>query len=473
MKLLLPDAGGNWVDYAVREGKPDLTLSPGVSPVREVYAAAHIVAREGYEHKPGRAVTRDDVDWERTLAFRHHLWDHGFGIAESMDTAQRGVEIGWGIASELLDRTLAEARKDPGRRRVIGGAGADHPEYVRDPKSASLDGVVGSYAAEINFIQERGGAAIIFPNTIIHDRFNDDPQAYQRFIRGIMDATSGPVYLHWLGEAFNSKMAKYWGYESIHEAAQKVVIPLMGEYGPLRRGSGQSRILGIKLSTLDQGFEEGFREAVRENGQIVLTGDDFNFAALIKGAGRYGDEGRVWSPRSGVEYPLGDYSHALLGIFDGIAPVAAKALQHLAQGEMEEYEQLMGATVPLSRQIFFRHNTRLTPYYKVGLGFLAYLNGHQDHYRMLGGIEKTVLTEEPAYFARVFELADKAGLLPDTEKSYNRLLEALDGMGLCDASDIRSRVGLTPKFEPVEPPPMQAHPPIPQDSVRRRLRRKA
>jgi hypothetical protein len=118
---------------------------------------------------------------------------------------------------------------------------------------------------------------------------------------------------------------------------------------------------------------------VRENGQIVLTGDDFNFAALIKGAGRYEDGGRVWSPRRGVEYPLGDYSHALLGIFDGIAPVAGKALQHLAQGEVEEYGQLMDATVPLSRQIFFRHNTRMTPYYKVGLGFLAYLNGHQDH----------------------------------------------------------------------------------------------
>ena len=380
-------------------------------PIREVYAAAHIVTRRDYNFNPGKSATVYDIDWEKTLRYREYLWSLGFGVAEAMDTAQRGNEVGWDVASRLLDMTLTAAKDDPAGRRVIGGAGAD---LVINPQTCSLEEVIDSYTHQIKYIQERGGTAIIFPNNILPERF-PIPNHYMQFIKGIAEKLDSPVYLHWLGKYFNPKMAKYWGFEDITKAAREVVLPLMTEHA--------DKIMGIKLSTLDQDFEEWFRQLIWKNGQAVLTGDDFNFTALIEGKDRYQANGKSWSPRPEIKYSVGDYSHALLGIFDGIAPVAAKALQHLAKNEVEKYRALMKKTETLSRHIFSINDPERVKYYKVGLVFLAYLNGHQDHFKLLGGIEAMM---DNLYLTNIFKLADQAGLLNDTRKAYTRYLRVIE-----------------------------------------------
>ncbi|MFH1550517.1 MAG: DUF993 family protein [Planctomycetota bacterium] len=410
------------MEYQPKTAPLDLTLEKGIEPIREVYAAAHIVASPDYKFEPGRAAAAGDIDWEATLAYRTCLWNLGFGVAEAMDTAQRGGETGWDVASILLENTLTAAKEDPANRAVIGGAGAD---LVKDSDSCSLSEVIDSYVQQINFIRERGGAAIIFPNDILPKRF-PDRKNYEEFLRGVMANVDGPVYLHWLGAAFNPNMANYWGFEDIDEAAKEVVVPLMERYNPLGRGVGESYIAGIKLSTLDPLFEEGLRKDIREFGQVVLTGDDLNFPELIAGKDRYRAEGKTWSPGRGRTYPLGDYSHALLGIFDGIAPVAAKALQYLAKGNREQYDKLMEGTVPLSRRIFSMGSPPLASNYKAGLVFLAYLNGHQDHFKLLGGIEEKV---DVSYLTETFILADQAGVLGNPQDAYERFRPVLRKAG--------------------------------------------
>ena len=381
--MMLPDAEGKLVPYQPRIQPLDLALDPNVPPVRAAYAAAHLVANPQFDAEAEGGITPDAVDWEATLAYREYLWSLGFGVAEAMDTAQRGAEIDWEVASVLLDLTLAKAREQPGRR-VIAGAAADS---VDDPATCTLTDVIDSYVAQARFIEQRGGQVILFPTPVLPERF-PEPEDYRELIRHIASRVEGPLYLHWLGRQFDARMAGYWGHADPCRAATEVVIPLMAEHA--------DKIKGIKLSLLDQQFEEWFRAQIRPHGQVVLTGDDLNFAQLIKGR----------------EAP-GDFSHALLGIFDAIAPVAAKALQHLARGETDDYDRLIGPTVQLSRHVF----APPTQYYKVGLVFLAYLNGHQNHFRMVGGIEGH---RSLRHLVALFGLADRAGVLADPADAYQR-----------------------------------------------------
>ncbi len=397
--LFLPDSKGHISPYQPRESRPELTLEPDIPPVRAAYAAAHVVANPVFDAENEGRITPDAIDWEATLAYREHLWSLGLSVAEAMDTAQRGTELNWDLASALLDLTLAKARGRP-ERRVIGGAGADS---VADPLTCSLNDVIDAYLTQVQFIQERGGEAILFPTPILPERF---PKAdhYREVIGTVAENISEPVYIHWLGRQFDSRIGRYWGYDDILQAATEVLLPLMAEHA--------DKIKGIKLSLLDPPFEEWLRRRLMAQGQVVLTGDDLNFAELLKGYGPVDAPVSTWSA-GGTEFSLGDFSHALLGVFDGVAPVAAKALQHLAKGDVDSYDRLMRPAVELSRHIF----ATPMPYYKVGLVFLAYLNGHQNHFRMVGGIEGH---RSLPHLVTLFKLAEQAGVLEDVQEAYER-----------------------------------------------------
>lgn len=397
--LLLPDSGGRITAYQPHAYAPDLALEPDIPPVRAAYAAAHVVSNPEFNTENEGRLTPKAIDWDATVAYREHLWSHGMGVAEAMDTAQRGSELGWDLASILLDLTLAKAREKPGRR-VIGGAAADS---VADPLTCRLTDVIDAYLEQVQFIQERGGEAILFPTPILPERF-PQPEHYREVIGTVAANVDEPIYIHWLGRQFDSRMERYWGYEDIRRAAAEVVLPLMAEHA--------GKIKGIKLSLLDPPFEEWLRRRLMAQGQVVLTGDDLNFGELLKGRDSVDAAVATWSA-GGTEFPLGDFSHALLGILDAIAPVAAKALQHLARGDADSYDRLMRPAEELSRHVF----AMPMQYYKVGLVLLAYLNGHQNHFRMVGGIEGH---RSLPHLVALFKLADRAGVLEDAQDAYER-----------------------------------------------------
>ena len=137
----------------------------------------------------------------------------------------------------------------------------------------------------------------------------------------------------------------------------------------------------------------------------MYTGDDFNYPELIEGDGE-------------------DHSDALLGIFDAIAPAASAALGRLASGDGPGFRDLLAPTLPLARHIF----AAPTRFYKTGLVFLAWLNGHQEHFVMVGGQQSA---RSIADLADTFRLADAAGLLRDPGLAASRMRQflAVNGLG--------------------------------------------
>lgn len=396
MRVHLPTTGGPLKQYRLL---PPLTATPvpGTRPRfnRIAYAAAHVVAKpvNGAAASPR---SPESIDWEATLRFRRHLWHLGFGIAEAMDTAQREL-LGWDNAARLLDLTLAEARAEPGRA-VIGGAGTDS---LASP-APTLRQVIDAYVMQAEFIHERGGRVILFP-TVLLPRHFPRPEHYVEVYRTVTREVSKPVFLHWLGEMFAPALQGYFPGDSFW-----------------RITADNPKVLGVKLSLLDRKEEEAIRRRLAAQGQVVLTGDDFNFPALIKG--RRGVLARRTFDFEGRTYPLEDYSHALLGIFDGIARVASRALVCLAQANLGEYDRLMAPTVALARHIF----KAPTQYYKAGLVFLAYLNGHQPHAHLLDDLERQ---RTITHYAMLFKLANAAGVLDDPEAAYQRFVPILRSAG--------------------------------------------
>jgi hypothetical protein len=355
---------------------------------RVVYAAAHIVADPFGETDPWR---RTAVDWDRTLAFRHHLWDLGFKIAEAMDTAQRGMGLDWAGARELIKRALAEARARPGADLACG-AGTDH----LDPSAAgSLADVVAAYEEQVGYVESQGGRAIMMASRALA-RLARAPEDYATVYDRVLSQASRPVILHWLGEMFDPALAGYWGADGF-EPAMRVVLDLIARH--------DTRIDGIKISLLDADKEIAMRRKLPPNVRMY-TGDDFNYAELIAGDGAH-------------------HSHGLLGIFDPIAPAAAAALGKLGAGDRAGYDAILTPTVALSRKIF----EAPTQYYKAGVVFLAWLNGFQDHFVMLGGMQSA---RAILHYAEVFRLADLAGLIVDPERAAKRMgaLLAVNGVGV-------------------------------------------
>ena len=382
--ISLPDMTGVLSDYALGEPSVFPMSGPPIR-VRSVYAAAHVVMDPLRSGNPWRAPV---VDWDATLRFRHHLWTLGFAIAEAMDTAQRGMGLDWQGAKELIRRSLAEARTVEGADLACG-VGTDQLDASA---ATSLDDVAAAYEEQLAHVERCGGRAILMASRALC-RVARSADDYRRVYGRLIDQASDRVILHWLGDMFDPHLAGYWGSSDI-TTAMRTVLALIEDH--------RDRIDGIKISLLDQAQEEILRARLPD-GVKMYTGDDFNFAATIEGDG-------------------GHHSHGLLGIFDPIAPAAAAALACLAAGDVAGYRAILGPTVPLSRRIF----EAPTQFYKAGVVFLAWLNGHQEHFHLLGGMESA---RGILHYAEVFRLADKAGLIRDPDRAAWRMRALLATYG--------------------------------------------
>lgn len=345
---------------------------------RTAYAAVHVVA-DPWAEPTGSGVCRWDP--EATLAFRHHVWDQGLGVAEAMDTAQRGMGLGWDQAKELIALTL-EAAGARGDADVVVGVSADQLERADEPP---LRRIVDAYLEQLDFVEARGGRAIVMASRALAGAATSAAD-YEEAYREILSAAKRPVMLHWLGEAFDPLLRGYWGSADL-ECAAETLLGIVQTAGP-------ERVSGLKLSLLDRDFEVRFRARLGQ-GQSVFTGDDFNYPALIAG-----DDGH--------------FSHALLGVFDAIAPLAGAALRRLDEADRDGFHAILDPTLPLARRIFMRP----TRYYKVGVVFLAWLNGHQDHFRMIAGLEGR---RSLAHLLEVAELAAACGALQNPELAQERI----------------------------------------------------
>ncbi|MER9580548.1 dihydrodipicolinate synthase family protein [Mesorhizobium sp. M0276] len=375
MDISLPGEDGRSARYALA-GQPVQPVI-GARFTRIAYAAAHVVADPLAMTDPW---SRPMVDWDRTMAFRHHLWRLGFRIAEAMDTSQRGMGFDWTNAQELIRRSIAEARTVDGAD-LASGAGTDH---LAPAAAKTLDDVITAYEEQFGFIEGLGGKAIMMASRALAATAKG-PDDYVHVYDRILGQASGKVILHWLGDMFDPALKGYWG-SSDFEAALDTVIAIIERHA--------DKVAGIKISLLDAGKEIALRTRLPD-GVVMFTGDDFNYPELIAG-----DEKR--------------HSHALLGIFDAIAPVANAALAKLAERNRAGYDALMAPTVPLSRKIF----EAPTEYYKAGIVFMAWLNGHQDHFAMVGGMQSA---RSIRHYADIFRLADQAGLLADPDLAVARM----------------------------------------------------
>ena len=385
--LTLPTRDNRLEAYSL-SGTPLEPRPPRVPLTRTAFAAAHVVSDPLRERNPWD--TRPAVDWDATLAFRQGLWDQGLGLAEAMDTAQRGMGVDWLTARELIERTMKAAKDHPMRPRVACGAGTDH---VALEDLGSADAITAAYETQIEAIEAAGGQVIIMASRAF-PAMGADAETYARVYGKLIDQAAEPVILHWLGDMFDPALTGYWGSTDVAAASDSVLAII--EANP-------SKVDGIKISLLDQAHEEAFRARLPD-GVRLYTGDDFNYADLIAGDGKH-------------------YSHALLGIFAAIAPAAAQALEALAEGDMDAYHRLLEPTVPLSREIF-RAPTR---FYKAGIAFLSWLNGYQTHFIMPAGFQSS---RDIVHYAEVFRLADRAGLLSNPELAVKRMrvLLALHGI---------------------------------------------
>jgi dihydrodipicolinate synthase/N-acetylneuraminate lyase len=343
---------------------------------RRVYAAAHVAAGPV---AGGSAA----IDWESTMRFRDHLWAHGFGVAEAMDTAQRGMGLSWDQARELITRSAVRAAIHQGD--LACGVGTDQ---LPDGGSFPLAEILDAYTEQLDFVQATGADVILMASRALAASART-PRGYLHVYGMLLARADRPVILHWLGEAFDPALRGYWGSTDF-DAAADTVLELIDRSGGM--------VDGIKLSVLDAGKEVALRRRLPA-GVRLYTGDDFNYPELI-----LGDEH--------------GHSDALLGAFAAITAPAAAALRALDDGDTAGYQAAMNATLPLSRLIF----EQPTYYYKVGVAFLAWLNGFQPHFAMIGGLEEQRPVE---HLIRVFELAAAAGALTDPALAVSRMSELL------------------------------------------------
>jgi hypothetical protein len=382
--VTLPREGGTLYTYHLQQARPFTTPTERFQN-RIAFAAAHVVCDPFADTDP---LHESKIDWEGTLAYRHHLWSHGFAVAEAMDTAQRGMGLRWDRAKELIQRSAAEAKTVGGR--IACGAGTDQ---LTPHHGVRLEEVEAAYEEQCEFVEAQGGQIIIMASRALA-ACAKSPEDYRRVYGNILTQVSRPVILHWLGDMFDPALTGYWGHRDL-DAAMDVCLDIIREH--------REKIDGIKISLLDKHREIHMRRLLPP-GVRMYTGDDFHYPELIRGD----EEG---------------YSDALLGIFDAIAPAAAAALLALDVGDVDRYHAILDKTVPLARHIF----QKPTYAYKTGIVFLAYLNGHQPHFRMIGGAEGA---RSIIHLAELFVLADKAGLLRDPELAVQRMNLALSLAGV-------------------------------------------
>jgi len=386
-ELTLPDESGGSSLYRLR-GAPVATPSPPHVFNRVALSAAHVVADPFASREPSAGPA---IDWDGTIRFRRHLLDLGMGIAEAMDTAQRGGGLDWQGALELVRRSL-DAAAPQERQRIFSGAGTDQlePGDARD-----LDDVVRAYIEQIEAIQKLGGRIVLMASRALA-RVARTAADYENVYRKVLASCERPVILHWLGDMFDPLLTGYWGAGRFEPALETALAVI---------GANAGKIEGIKISLLDAEKEIVMRRRLPPTVKMY-TGDDFNYPELIKG-------------------DASGFSHALLGIFDPIAPAASIALAALARGDAKTFDEILAPTVPLSRLIF----RAPTQFYKTGVVFLAFLNGHQSHFVMLGGAQSM---RPLPYFTTLFRLADEAGLLRDPDLATARMRRFLAFYGFGD-----------------------------------------
>lgn len=376
--LTLPTLDNRLEDYAL-QGDPLIPRAPGVPLTRIAFAAAHVVSSPLAERDPW--IGSPAVDWDNTLRFRHWLWDQGLGLAEAMDTAQRGMGVDWPTAKELIERTMRDAKAHPMKPRVACGAGTD-----QKPREdyRTTDGIVAAYTEQMEAIEAAGGQVILMASQAL-PAIGATADDYKTVYGTLLRQAASPVVLHWLGDMFDPKLTGYWGSSDVATAMQTVLDII---------NAHEDKVDGIKISLLEKSYEEDLRARLPE-GVHLYTGDDFNYAELIEGDGTR-------------------YSHALLGAFAAIAPAASQALEALAKSDLATYHRLLEPTVPLSREIF----KAPTQFYKAGIAFLAWLNDAQSHFIMPGGFQSS---REITHYAEVFRLADQARLLSKPDKAVDRM----------------------------------------------------
>ncbi|TCC51888.1 dihydrodipicolinate synthase family protein [Kribbella pittospori] len=350
---------------------------------RLAFAAAHVVADPLGDNSPGAPAV---VDWEHTLEFRRHLWSLGLSVAEAMDTAQRGMGLDWAATQELIRRSAAEAPDG----RIAVGVGTDQLTAAGRPTGGAhaLDAVIAAYEEQLGLAEEVGAQPILMASRALCAAA-ESPDDYRKVYDRLVGQSTRPVILHWLGSMFDPALDGYWGSDSLDTAAD-VVVDLIAD--------NVTKVDGIKVSLLDASREVALRNRLPE-GVRLYTGDDFNYPELIRG-----DDDR--------------HSDALLGIFAAIAPAAAAALKALDDGDLDTYDRVFAPTVPLARQIF----SAPTYYYKTGIAFLAWLNGHQPGFSMVGGLQTG---RSLPHLADTFRLADQAGVLTNPELAVQRFGQLL------------------------------------------------
>jgi len=387
LRISLPAPDGRLESYTLT-GTPLADAKASHSFNRVAFSAAHVVADPLSANEPSGAAA---IDWDATLAYRRYLLGLGLGIAEAMDTAQRGMGLDWPQAHELIRHTLAGTRDIPGAM-IFSGCGTDQLDA---DQARSIDDVLRAFDEQLDAIQKLGGRIVLMASRALA-RIARSPDDYIKVYNRILDHADRPVILHWLGEMFDPALDGYWGSHDF-EAAMQTCLDVIG--------SNVAKVDGIKISLLDKNKEILMRRLLPD-GVKMYTGDDFSYPELIAGD----EQG---------------FSHALLGIFDAIAPAASQALAALAAGDEQRFLDLLNPTVPLSR-LMFRAPTQ---YYKTGVVFLAWLNGHQEHFVMVGGAQSM---RPITYFAELFRLADRANLLRNPSLAITRMRKLLSLYGVVE-----------------------------------------
>ena len=381
MTIRLPDFKGGSRAY---DPRPEpLAVTPGAPfTSRTVFSAAHVVADPYADVSPDSPAA---VDWDATLAFRRHLWSHGLGVAEAMDTAQRGMGLDWAGAAELIRRSAAEAKAVGGR--IACGVGTDQIA------AGSLAGVRAAYEEQLAVVEESGAQAILMASRALAVAASG-PEDYLEIYGHLLRQAAEPVVLHWLGPMFDPALEGYWGSSDL-DAATDTFLEVIAAH--------PDKVDGIKVSLLDAQREIDIRRRLPQ-GVRCYTGDDFNYPELIAGD----EQG---------------FSHALLGIFDPLGPLAAEAVRVLDTGNLSGFRALLDPTVELSRHLF----QTPTRFYKTGVVFLAWLAGHQSHFTMVGGLQSA---RSLPHLARTYELADGLGLFPDPKLAQERMKNLLSLYGV-------------------------------------------
>ena len=384
LTIALPSEGGRLEPYRLKG--PKAFRKPAKPFTRVALAAAHVVADPLSTKEPWLEAA---VDWEATIAYRRHLWSWGFGVAEAMDTAQRGMGLDWKNSLELIERSVKASRDFKGAL-IASGAGTDH---LSGTAIHFLGDVIAAYEEQCAAVEKAGSRIILMASRALAASAKS-PDDYATVYDRILGQVKQPVIIHWLGEMFDPALEGYWGKKD-HYAAMDVCLDVISR--------NAARVDGIKISLLDKDKEIAMRRRLPK-GVRMYTGDDFNFAELIEGDAQ-------------------GYSDALLGIFDSIAPAASQALTLLSEKNPSGYHETLAPTVPLSRHIF----KAPTRFYKTGVVFMAWLNGHQEHFTMVGGQQSA---RHVLHLAELFRLADAAGLLADPALACARMKQLLGVHGL-------------------------------------------